>query len=163
MTEPEGRDLNPEEVAEVMSWARDYEGIEGLAYRLRVSKADNLALQLGSDSLVESLVHEVAHALSLGVPVECGVSILVQAALLPLDHTALVYNEGLSLASEQHTLRALGIECDREDLADEAKRQGVSEGVFDSLWGSKEALDLGQRVTRFIGRRLGRGRSLRRL
>lgn len=141
----------------------DYEGIEGLAYRLRVSKADNLALQLGSDTLVESLVHEVAHALSLGVPVERGVTFMIHAALRPLGHTALVYNEGLTLASEQHTLRALGVECDHEDLADEADRQGVSKGVFGSLWGSKEALDLGQRVTRFIGRRLGRGRSLRRL
>ena len=145
-----------------MMWA-DYEGIEGVAYRLRVSKADNLALELGSDTLAESLVHEVAHAISLGVPVERGVTYMIHAALRPLGHTALVYNEGLTLASEQHTLRVLGVACGREDLAGEASRQGVSKGVFGSLWGSKEALDLGQRVTRFIGRRLGRVRSLRRL
>ncbi len=145
-----------------MMWA-DYEGIEGLAYRLRVQRMENLDLDSQADSMLESLVHEVAHAISLGVPVERGVTYMIHAALRPLGHTALVYNEGLTLASEQHTLRALGVACDREDLAGEADRQGVSKGVFGSLLGSKEALDLGQRVTRFIGRRLGRGRSLRHL
>lgn len=146
-----------------MMWA-DYEGIEGLAYRLRVQRMENLDLESSSDSLLESVAHEVAHAMSLGVPVERGVTYAVHDALRPLGYTALVRNEALTLASEQHTLRALGVAyVEFDDLADEAKRQGVKRANFDLVWGSKEALDLGQRVTRFIGRRLGRGRSLRRL
>lgn len=142
-------------------WA-DHEGIEQLAYRLRVKRAENLALDSQSDSLLESVVHEVAHAMSLGVPVEQGVTYAIHDALRPQGITALIRNEALTLASEQHTLRALGVEYVRfDDFADESRRQGVKRRDFDCVWGSKEALDLGQRVTRFIGRRLGRGRSLR--
>ena len=144
-------------------WA-DYEGIEGLAYRLRVQRMENLDLDSQADSMLESVVHEVAHAISLGVPVECGVTFASHDALRPLGYTALVRNEALTLASEQYTLRALGLDyVGFDDIADEAKRQGVKRDNFERVWGSKEALDLGQRVMRFIGRRLGRGRSLRRL
>ena len=146
-----------------MMWP-DYEGIELLAYRLRVERAENLALDSRSHALLESVVHEVAHAMSLGVPVEQGVTYAIHDALRPQGVTALVRNEALTLASEQHALRALGVAyVEFDDFADEAKRQGVKRDAFNRVWGSKEALDLGQRVTRFIGRRLGRGRSLRRL
>ena len=146
-----------------MMWP-DYEGIELLAYRLRVERAENLALDSRSHALLESVVHEVAHARSLGVPVEQGVTYAIHDALRPQGVTALVRNEALTLASEQHALRALGVAyVEFDDFADEAKRQGVKRDAFNRVWGSKEALDLGQRVTRFIGRRLGRGRSLRHL
>ena len=142
----------------------DREGIDNLASHLQVQRMENLELRGQDDALLESLVHEVAHAISLGVPVEAGVTYAIHDALRPLGNTALVRNEALTLASEQHTLRALGVDyVDKAGISCEASRQGVKRADFEFVWGSKEALDLGQRVTRFIGRRLGRGRSLRRL
>lgn len=137
------------------------EGIEYLAFR--VGSADFIGEVFLSrwENVAEMLAHEVGHALSLGIPIE-GTSVSHPVAIRLRDISehegehAEYRNEALTLASEDYVMRALGIPCERAILEYAAKNQMVPPAIFDEVWGSPDAIALGKRVMRYIGRRLMR-------
>ena len=134
------------------------EGIESLAFRICAAVYMNDMYPERWQNTAEMLAHEVAHALSLDIPIDERVSYQVAERIRQVTEEAADYNEALTLASEDYVLRALGITRDRELLARAAKTQRVCPHVFNAVWGSPEATALGQRVMRYIGRRLMRRR-----
>jgi hypothetical protein len=138
------------------------EGIGTLAWRHRTDKFTGDLFLSQWENEAEVLVHELAHAISLGVPLlqpdltHANLPIAVGVAASHLPEHVMRRNEALTLASEAYALRALGIECDRATLAHAARMQGVHRDVFAVVWDSREAQDLGRRVMRYIGRHLKR-------
>lgn len=139
-----------------------YDDMRALAVHLGVYAEDETILE-GRAGVVEHLVHEVAHALSLDLPVRPGLEDAIGNALVnhrgSLD-SASYENEALVLASEAYTLPRLGIHFRdaRGALRDAGESQGVPSEVFADAWASEEAQRLGVRVLRYLARKSGCGR-----
>lgn len=115
-----------------------------------------------NDGLVESLAHEVGHALSLGLLPSRGVETAIHVSLGNLSKRRQNREEALVLAAEAVVLPRLGIHFDERTpgmtLRDAAEVQGVPDQVFWRAFGSSAARELGMRVLHYLLRRCGCGR-----
>jgi hypothetical protein len=113
----------------------------------------------GEAGTAEHLAHEVAHCILIGWRPFNGMEKAV-GLTLRMDHDKGEAEEALVLASEEVTLRGLGIVgYDRGGARKAAAVQDVRTKVFNKAWGSPAARLLGLKVLRYIGRRCGCYRS----
>lgn len=133
--------------------------MERLAREWWVWNPDEAVLN-DEDGMVEHLVHETAHALSMGVTPAPGMEMKAGDAIGRLTPEAACAEEALVLAAEEVTLRGLGIYAyGYADGGLAADVQGVDSAIFEEAWGSDRARLLGLKVLRYLGRRSGCYRS----
>jgi hypothetical protein len=119
-----------------------------LARRFNLSTTEPLLFE-GDLARVEHLVHEVTHGISLNLPIERGVDLVVSDTLLESDDSGLE-EEALILATESVLFKWLGIEIDQADLDDAAQIQGVEVIELHQKQKSHAATDLAHRVLSWL-------------
>lgn len=131
-----------------------------LVAKLQTFVTDEHVFPLGLANTTENMVHEIAHALSLGIrPTEQIKSNIFNTLVTYRD--AGTGNECLTLACEATTLPRLGIPVDLNALLDAGVTQGVDRDRLRRAIGSKRARKLAVMVLRYIGRQVGMRSSIR--
>lgn len=130
--------------------AYDFERVVRMTLKLGLSHADLSYVYADSAfAMLEHLVHEVGHAISLEVPIHKGVSAVVGNLMERMPGWERTANEAMVLVA---TMRALGGEAFKDDFCGQAQDQGVQpEQWLAALQDDRgEVAALGGKLRRFM-------------
>lgn len=109
---------------------------------------NGLGLAEGHLSYLEHCIHEMAHAYSLGLPFDHGVSNRITEALEDQDRE--IEEEARAWAIEWHVWQALKMPLDWDTLTETAELQGVEEDQVEGLLTDPQILKLSRQVIRTL-------------